>query len=128
MREIYTSPRMQNVERVVALMAEHGIRTSIANRRTYAGANWKRFSYTAPADRDSWPQVCIVRAEDQTLARRILRDAGIEPATRFAEELAASRQAGSTTGHRRASMRAKLLVLALIVGVAILIALSGLPR
>ena len=25
MRQIYTSPRMENIERVVALMAEHGI-------------------------------------------------------------------------------------------------------
>ena len=126
MRQIYSSPRMENIERVVALMAEHGIRTSIGNRRAYQGADWKRFSYTAKADRDAWPTVSVVRSEDQTLARRVRRDAGLEPATRFADELAASRGVGDPRMHRRASMRVKLVVLALIVGVAVLIALTRL--
>lgn len=124
MRQIYTSPRIENVERVVALMAEHGIQTSVSNRRSYQGADWKRFSYAMPANRDSWPQISVVRAEDQTAARRLLREAGIEPATRFAEELAAARSAGDVRAHRRASARAKLILLALIVGVSLLILLS----
>lgn len=123
MRQIYTSPRMENIERVVALMAEHGIETSIGNRRGYQGADWKRFSYSARADRDSWPNVSVVRAADQTLARKLLREAGIEPATRFADELAAARGVADPTRHRRASSRVKLVVLALIVGICVLIAL-----
>ena len=63
-----------------------------------------------------------MRSEDQTLARKLLREAGIEPATRFADELAAARGAGDPTPHRRASMRIKLVVLALICGVCVLIA------
>jgi hypothetical protein len=128
MRQIYTSPRMENIQRVVALMAEHGIQTSVSNRRAYQGADWKRFSYTAKGDRDAWPQVSVVRSEDQTRARQVLRDAGLEPATRFADELAASRGAGDVSDHRRASRRVKLVVLALIVGVAILIALTQLSH
>lgn len=128
MRQIYTSPRMENIQRVVALMAERGIQTSIANRRAYQGSDWKRFSYSAKGDRDSWPQVCVVRSEDQTAARRILREAGLEPATRFADELAAARAAGDTSGHRRTSLRIKLVLLALIAGVAALIALTQLSH
>ncbi|GAA0704261.1 hypothetical protein [Dokdonella soli] len=124
MRQIYTSPRMENIQRVVALMAEHGIETSISNRRAYQGADWKRFSYTAKGDRDSWPQVSVVRSEDQTRARQVLRDAGLEPAIRFADELAASRGVGDDNGRRRLSMRLKLVILALIGGVAALIAIS----
>jgi hypothetical protein len=124
MRQIYTSPRMENIQRVVALMAEQGIETSITNRRAYQGADWKRFSYAEKGDRDAWPQISVVRSEDQTRARQILRDAGLEPATRFADELAASRGAGDVTRHRRASRQVKLVVLALIVGVAILIAVT----
>lgn len=120
MRQIYTSPRMENIQRVVALMAEQGIETTINNRRAYQGADWKKFSYTARGDRDSWPQISVVRSEDQTRARQILREAGIEPATRFAEELAAARGVGDTTAHRRASMRVKLVVLALITGIVML--------
>lgn len=124
MRQIYTSPRMENVDRVVALMAEHGIATSISNRQTYQRADWKRFSYMEKGDRDAWPQVSVVRSEDQTRARQVLRDAGLEPATRFADELAEARGIGETGGHRRLSMRVKLVILALIVGVAALIAIS----
>ncbi|MBN8726218.1 MAG: hypothetical protein J0H15_00755 [Xanthomonadales bacterium] len=122
MRQIYTSPRIENVQRVVELMAAHGIETSVQNRRDYQGADWKRFSYSRPADRNSWPQVSITRAEDLTQARRLLREAGIEPSTRFADELAAARgAAGDPRSHQRASHRVKLVVLALIVGVAMLI-------
>ena len=128
MRQIYTSPRMENIDRVVALMAEHGIQTSVGNRRGYQGADWKRFSYTARADRDSWPNVSVVRAQDQTLARKLLREAGIEPATRFADELAAARGVGDPVQHRRASARIKLVVLALICGTCILIGLQMLGR
>ena len=128
MRQIYSSPRQANIERVVALMAEHGIETSIGNRRAYQGADWKRFSYTARGDRDSWPQVWVVRSEDQTRARQVLREAGLEPATRFADELAAARGVGDTRQHKRVSMRIKLVVFGLIAGVIALIALHELAR
>jgi len=121
MRQIYSSPRIENVQRVVALLSEHGIETSIQNRRDYQGADWKRFSYSRPSDREAWPQVSITRAEDLTAARRLLRESGIEPSTRFADELAAARSAGDPRSHQRASSRVKLVVLALIVGVAMLI-------
>jgi hypothetical protein len=128
MRQIYTSPRMENVDRVVALMAAQGIETSISNRQTWQRADWKRFSYTARGDRDAWPQVSVVRSEDQTRARQVLRDAGLEPATRFADELAESRGVGEIGSHRRISMRMKLVILALIGGVAALIAISQFPH
>ncbi|MEP7097619.1 MAG: hypothetical protein ABI748_08145 [Dokdonella sp.] len=124
MRQIYTSPRMENVDRVVALMSANGIATSISNRQTWQRADWKRFSYTERGNRDTWPQVSVVRSEDQTRARQVLRDAGLEPATRFADELAEARGVGETRGHRRLSMRVKLVTLALIGGVAALIAIS----
>ncbi|MEO7430949.1 MAG: hypothetical protein ABIR62_02770 [Dokdonella sp.] len=128
MRQIYTSPRLENIQRVVAVMAEQGIQTSVSNRSNYRGADWKRFSYTEKGDRDAWPQVSVVRSEDQTRARQILRDAGLEPATRFADELAASRGVGDVRSHRRASRQVKLVVLALIVGVAMLIAVTQFTR
>jgi len=128
MRQIYTSPRNANIERVVQLMAEHGIQTTVSNRRAYQGSDWKRFSYSARGDRDSWPQVWVVHSEDQTKARQVLRDAGLEPAVRFADELAAARSVGDTRRHKQASMRVKLIVFALIAGVIALIALTELSR
>ena len=91
MRQIYTSARVENVERVVALLAEAGIQTSVTNRRAYAGHDFKGPSYASRPDPSTWPQVWVVNAEDQPRARALLREIGVEPATRFAEELRRSR-------------------------------------
>lgn len=124
MRQIYTSPRMANVERVVALMNEHGIATSMVNRRAWQRDAWKRFSYTKPTEQQSWPQVWVVRSGDQTRARELLREAGLEPATRFADELAASRRTGDTRADRAVSARVKMVLLALIALVIGLIVMN----
>jgi hypothetical protein len=93
---------VENVERVVALLAEAGIDTTVTNRRAYAGHDYKGPSYTARADPSAWPQVWVVNAEDQPRARALLREIGVEPATRFADELERSRAAPSTDDKRRA--------------------------
>lgn len=127
MRLIFTSPRHQNIDRVIALLGEHGIQTTVINRRSYQGSDWKRFSYSQRAESDSWPQVWAVNANDQTRARELLREAGLEPATRYADELAASRQP-ATTGdarHRAVASRARLTALAIVGGAALLLMLRG---
>lgn len=120
MRQIYTSPRVENVERVVALLGEAGIVTSVTNRRSWAGHDFRRPSYSARQDSAEWPQVWVVNAEDQPRARALLREAGVEPATRHADELARSRQV-ATPGRRRSL--AIYLRVALLGIIAILVVL-----
>ena len=120
MRQIYTSPRVENVERVVALLGEAGIATSVTNRRAWAGHDFRRHSYSTRQDSAEWPQVWVVNAQDQPRARALLREAGVEPATRHAEELARSRQTAAPD--RRRSL-AIYLRLALIGIIAILVVL-----
>ena len=118
MRQIYTSPRVENVERVVAMLRDAGIDTSVTNRRAYAGHDYRRPSYASPPDRDAWPQVWIVRAEDQPKARALMREAGIEPATRFADELAKARapEADDAVAKRKALIwRVRALLIGIIV-------------
>jgi hypothetical protein len=120
MRQIYTSPRVENVERIVAMMREAGIETSVTNRRAYAGHDYRRPSYALPPDRDEWPTVWIVKAEDQPRARALLREIGIEPATRFADELAQARQ--PETGPEAEAARRKELIWRVRFGLIIVIA------
>jgi len=121
MRQIYTSPRVENVDRVVAMLNEAGIATSVTNRRAYAGHDYRRPSYAKPPDRDSWPQVWVVNANDQSRARALLRDAGVEPPTRFADELAESRGNASPEARRNALVwRVRVFLLAVIVTLVIL--------
>lgn len=106
MRQIYTSPRHENIDRVVALLAEHGIETTVANRAVYKRPSYNRFSYAARDDSSSWPRVEVSRADDLTRARAILREIGLEPATRHAEILAAVRQPGpAPRANRDATVR-----------------------
>lgn len=122
MRRIYSSPRIENVERLVAVMAEHGIATKVTNRRAYDGG-YSRYSYARPGHSDNWPSVWVKHANDHTRARQLLREMGIEPVTRYAEELAAYRfqQAGGR-GPSRIAARVRTLAL---VAVAIAVAIYG---
>jgi len=108
---------VENVERVVAMLRDAGIQTSVTNHRSWAGRDYKRASYSSPPERDSWPQVWIVKAEDQPRARALLRDAGIEPATRFAEELALARSSPEAAAGKRKAIawRIRIFLLAVIV-------------
>ena len=114
MRQIYTSPRVENVERVVALLAEAGIQTSVTNRSNYAGHDYKGPSYTARPDPSSWPQVWVVNAEDQPRARAMLREIGIEPAVRFADELERSRSSNREEKRNSVVWKFRLVLLAAI--------------
>lgn len=130
MRQIYTSPRAENVDRVVDLLNKAGIETTLTNRVGWKGGQWKRFSYNSGGnERDSWPQVWVVNSNDQTQARQILRDVGLEPAVRFADDLAMSRSGTDLERARAAaSKRFKLIILALVTGVIVLIAISQFSR
>lgn len=125
MRQIYTSPRIANVEMAVALMNENGIETAMRNRRAWQNDAWKRFSYAKPPARAGWPQVWIVHSEDQPRARQLLRDAGIEPATRFADELAEYRKPELRKRSLIQRVRTALLVIiATVIGLIVYIRVS----
>jgi hypothetical protein len=120
MRKIYASPRIENLERLTAVMAEHGIPTRVTNRRVYEGSSYKSFSYARPGHSDNWPALWVVHANDHTRARQLMRDMGIEPPTRYAQELAEYR-AGRNSGRAgRIAARIRIVVMAaLVVAVAI---------
>ena len=69
MRQIYTSARNENIDRVVALLREAGIETSVTNRSNYAGHDYKGPSYAAKPNREAWAQVWVVHSSDQQRAR-----------------------------------------------------------
>ena len=120
MRLIYTSARVENIERVIAMFTQAGIETRVTNHRPWAGHDYKGPSYSARGDRDSWPQVWIVKAEDQPRARAMLREAGIEPATRFADELEKSRQPSAHNSPLGLRVYLRLALLSAIVILALL--------
>lgn len=118
MRQIYTSPRQENVDSVVALMAEHGIKASVANRSSYDRPTWQRPSYSPRRqDRSGWPQVWITHADDYSKARKLLIGLGIDPVIRHGEELAAARNPAPIDGGKKIATRVRqgLLIAVLVV-------------
>lgn len=78
MRQVFTSPRLENVERVAALLKEHGVEARITNGRSYRGSVRGNFSYReAENDKKPQPAVWVVTPDDQPKARELLRDAGL---------------------------------------------------
>jgi broad specificity phosphatase PhoE len=112
MRPLYTSPRQENIDRVVALLAEHGIETTVTGRSNWNRPSYQRFSYSQRSEnRESWPQVWVNRADDYTQARALMRAMGIEPMVRHGEELAAARNPTPETRRAGVATRVRRIVL-----------------
>ena len=82
MRQVYASPRVENVDRVEALLNEAGIATRVVNRDKLQRGRFRRFSFQDPGHAKDWPAVQIVAAEDMPKAREMLRAAGLMGSTR----------------------------------------------
>jgi broad specificity phosphatase PhoE len=117
MRQIYTSPRPENIDKVVALLKEQGVETTVNNRSNWNRPSYERFSYSQRREnRDSWPQVWVNRADDYTRARNALREVGIEPVIRHGEELAAARNPAPELKRRDVATRIRRIVLLAVAG------------
>lgn len=82
MRQVFSSPRLENVERVAQLLQDAGIETRITHGRSYKGTRRGDFSYRDHTREGPMPAVWIVNSEDQVRGREILREAGLIDTTR----------------------------------------------
>ncbi|MBL0028431.1 MAG: hypothetical protein IPO95_04895 [Rhodanobacteraceae bacterium] len=82
MRQVYASPRSENVDRVEAMLNEAGIETRVRKRDKINRGRFQRFSYNEEGDSKDWPAVQVVFAEDMPRARELLRAAGLMGSTR----------------------------------------------
>ena len=79
MRQIFTSPRLDNVEGVAKLLREAGIQHKISDGRSYRQVSRREFSYV-PARQDKQapqPAVWVINADDYKRARDLLAGAGL---------------------------------------------------
>ncbi|MGH8105865.1 MAG: hypothetical protein ACREO1_04105 [Arenimonas sp.] len=78
MRQMFSSPRLENVEGVNKLLNDAGIETKITQGRTYKGNSRREHSYAdkkRQVDSSQYPAVWVIRAEDYTKARELLHQA-----------------------------------------------------
>ena len=112
MRQVYSSPRVENVERVVALLEEAGVATRVVNRDKLNRDRFQRFSYQDAGDSRGWPAVQIVSAEDLPKARELLRASGLMGSTRPDAEPAMPRweAPGNTPDYMAKRMRRAAMI------------------
>ncbi|QNK02070.1 putative signal transducing protein [Dyella telluris] len=124
MRQLYTSPRQENIDRVATMLTEQGIECTIENRSNYRRPSYQRFSYTQRnEDRDSWAQVWVTRADDYTRARALLKELGIEPVIRHGEELALARNPTPDMRRQSTATRIRRIVLLAVAGAFVVLML-----
>lgn len=124
MRQVFSSPRLENVEAVAQMLEDEGIEVRISNGRSYRGGIRGNFSYVDDARSRARPAVWIIRSEDQPRARQMLREAGLLKTSAAADDnflLPAVQPRGSDADdpwRKGARLRYGLLVL-----IAVLVAL-----
>ena len=117
MRQFFTSPRLENVERVEQMLEEAGIQTRVTDRATWNRATKRDFSYTDRRGTTKWPAVWVVKADDYVRARQMLREIGLMESTRDAPVFLPSAigPAAAIDPRARAVGRTRLLLLAATV-------------
>lgn len=128
MRQVFSSPRLENVEAVAQILREAGIEVRISDGRSYKGGMRSRPSYSAPAE--TRPAVWVVRSDDQVRAREILREHGLLESTRPSDSFVPlsfrDQDTGVTkTAAQRRTFRFKLFLLAAMAIIIVLATLRG---
>jgi len=126
MRQVFTSVRLENVERVEKMLQDVGIATKITQGRSWKGVSRREFSYSAKNhDASQQPALWVLKPEDFKQAREILHDAGLLEATRDAsylpEHLNFRDPAALGTAARMSRIRMALLFIVVIMGGGLLL-------
>jgi hypothetical protein len=122
MRRIFTSPRLENVELVAALLKEHGIEARITNGRSYKGNRRGNFSYRDDTRTEAQPAVWIVRPDDQPRARELMREAGLLDSARSPTSFLATEtllHPGDGDSGNASKRRMFLVKAALLIGIMV---------
>jgi len=128
MRQIFASPRVENVETLEQLLEDAGIPTRVTNRSTWNRATKRDFSYADQQHDGRWPALWVVEADDYVRARELLREHGVAlPTTRPSTEPTWAPRAPATEPRPEAldlAGRARIIALVLAMAGALAVALK----
>ena len=121
MRQMFTSPRLENVERVQTLLTEAGIETKLVGGRSYKGYSRRQFSYAdKKAKAEETPaSVWVVKPDDYKRARELMHEYGLLESTQPASFLPDARREASaaavTPQGRVARLKMGLLFVLIVI-------------
>jgi len=132
MRQVFSSPRLENVEGIAKFLEENGIEVRISHGRSYKGGWSGRRTYR---DADGpQPAVWVIKSEDQPKARQLLREAGLLGSTRaptdsyLAPSVHDTAEPRAPTPQRRAFRYKIGLLVAIGIAVALAYSVMRKPR
>ncbi|CAN5708498.1 hypothetical protein BH23PSE2_BH23PSE2_12360 [soil metagenome] len=133
MRQVFSSPRLENVEAVAALLRAQDIEIRVSNGRSYRSGIRGNFSYRDSTRTGPVPAVWVLRADQQPLARQVLREAGLLQTGRNPDDsfLPPNLQfgAGNLSGaEKRQRSKLRYLLLAAIAAATALVLITTRPR
>ena len=118
MRQIFTSPRLENVEAVAKLLTDAGIENKVSEGRSYKKVSRRGFSYVDKKDDGSNnPAVWVIKSDDYKRARELLHGMGLldtAPIPSYVPDALQLKQTAKPNPQKRL-MRIKLTLL-LVVG------------
>lgn len=129
MRQVFSSPRLENVEGIAQFLRDEGIEVRVTDGRSYRSAIRGNFSYRDNAEAGPRPAVWIVNSDDQPRARQLLRDAGLlhsasAPMPMDSYVPQTPHLPGSTPPPPVATRRMSRFRYGLLAGIALLVALT----
>jgi hypothetical protein len=124
MRKIFSSPRLENVERVAALLMEHGVEARISNGRSYKGRGRSHFTYRDHARSEPEPTVWIVKPDDQPKARELMRAAGLLDSGRSPTGYLSTAALHGPGDGDPANRRVLMAKLALLIGIVLAVGIG----
>jgi hypothetical protein len=78
MRQVFSSPRLENVEGVANLLREAGIGIKVTDARGYKKISRREFSYVpSQQEKQAQPAVWVLESEDYKRARDLLASSGL---------------------------------------------------
>jgi hypothetical protein len=133
MRQVFSSPRLENVEAVAELLRAQDIEVRISNGRGYRSGIRGNFSYRDSSKAGPTPAVWVLRADQQPQARQLLRDAGLLQSGRSPDDsfLPPNLQFGSdniSVDERRQRSRLRYVLLAAVAALVGLVLVGTRPK
>jgi len=125
MRQIFTSPRLENVEAVAKLLTEAGIETKVTESRGYKQVSRREFSYVEKKGGSNHPAVWVIKSDEYKRARELLHGMGLldtAPMPSYVPEALQFKQADKASPQTRL-MRIKLILLFVVGATVALIVL-----
>ena len=79
MRQVFTSPRLENVEGVAQLLRDAGIEIKVSDDRSYRKVSRREFSYVPSQQKEhsTPPAVWVLNSDDYKRARELLAEGGL---------------------------------------------------